>query len=158
MVLQLEEVVVRTKDLGMVARDRLGCLHVAAKDRLGQFATQASRQADQTLGALGEQLAIDPRLVVVALEMRCADQLDEVAVAGIVACEQDQVVGIPVGPALAIMPRARGHVHLTSQHGIDLCRTRGGVEIDRSVEDAMVGDGDGRLAHRLGAVDEFFDT
>jgi hypothetical protein len=90
--------------------------------------------------------------------MRGADQLDEVAIAGVVAREQDEVVGIAVGPALAIVARARRHVHLAAEQGVDLCRTRGGVEIDRSVEHAVIGDCDRRLPHRLRGVDELLDT
>ena len=157
-VLQLEEVAVGSEDLGMLARHRLGGRHVAAEDRLGQLATEARGEADQALGVLGEQLAVDARLVVVALEMRCADQLDEVAIADVVARQQDEVVGIAVGPALTVVARPRRHVHLAPEHRVDLCRTRRGVEIDRSVEHAVVGDGDGRLPHRLRAVDELLDA
>ncbi len=53
---------------------------------------------------LREQLPIDPRLVVVPLEVRRTDELDEVPVADVVAREQDQVVGIAVGAALTIRP------------------------------------------------------
>ena len=157
-VLELEEVVVRTEDLGMFASHRLGGGHVTAKDRLGQLATEARGQADQALGVLREQLAIDARLVVVALEVRGADQLDEVAIAGVVACEQDQVVGVAIRPSFTIVARARRHVHLAAEDRVDLRRTRAGVEIDSSVEHAVVGDGDGRLPHRLRAVDELLDT
>ena len=142
----------------MVASHRLGGGHVSAKDRLRQLATEARGQADQTLGVLREQLAIDAGLVVVALEVRGADQLDEVAIAGVVACEQDQVVGVAVRPSFTIVARARRHVHLATEDGVDLCRTRGGVEIDSSVEHAVVRDGDGRLPHRLRTVDELPDT
>ena len=69
-VLQLEKVVVRSEDLRMLARDRLGGRHVAANDRLRQLTPETRGQADQALGVLGEQLAIDARLVVEALEMR----------------------------------------------------------------------------------------
>src|ERR1019366_2864466 len=128
------------------------------KDRLRQLAAETRGQADQPLGVLREQLAVDAGLVVIALEVRGADQLDEVAIAGVVAREQDEVVGVAVGPALTIVARARRHVHLAAEHGVDLCRARGGVEIDSPIEHAVVGDGDRGLPHRLGAVDEFLDA
>ena len=102
-VLELEEVVVGAEDLGVLACDRLRRVDVAAHDRLGQLAAEARGEADQSLGVLGEQLPVDARLVVVALEVRRADQLDEVAIAGVVARQQDQMVRVAVRAPLAIV-------------------------------------------------------
>ena len=104
MVLQLEQVVVGAQDLHMLPGDRVGCAHVAAQDGLGQLAADAGAQTDQALAVLGEQLLVDPRLVVVPLELRAAHQRDEIAVAGGVTCEQNEVVGIAVGSTLLVVP------------------------------------------------------
>ena len=119
-VLELEKVVVGPEDLRVLAGDRLGAVEVAAQESLGQLAPEAGGETDESLGVLGEQLAVDARLVVVALEVRCAHQLDEVAIAGVVARQQDEVVGIAVGAALTVVARPRRHVHLAAEHRIDL--------------------------------------
>ena len=150
-VLQLEKVVVGAEDLRVLARDRLGRVEVAAHDRLRQLTTETRGQADQPLGVLGEQLLVDARLVVVALEVRRADQLDEVAIPDVVARQQDQMVRIAVGASLAIGARARRHVHLAAEDRVDLRGACRRVELNRSVEHAVVGDRDCRLAHRLRA-------
>ncbi len=48
---------------------------------------EAAGEPDQALAVLGQQLLIDPRAVVKALEMRVGDQLQQVAVAGLVPGE-----------------------------------------------------------------------
>ena len=150
-VLQLEKVVVVAEDLRVLARDRLRGVEVAAHDRLRQLTAEARGEADQTLGVLGEDLLVDARLVVVALEMRRAHELDEVAIPGVVARQQDQVARIAVDTSLAIGARARRHVHLAAEDRVDLRGARRRVEVDRAVQDAVVGDRHRSLAHGLRA-------
>ena len=56
MVLQLQEVAVRTEDLLVLPGHPLGGVEVAGDDRLGQLASEAAGEADQAVGVLGEEL------------------------------------------------------------------------------------------------------
>ena len=108
----------------------------------GDLAVEAGRQADQALRVPGEVLAVDARLVVVAVEVGVGDEAAQVPVAGPVLGQQDEVVGLGVGLALAVGHRASGDVGLDADDGLDLALLAGLVEGDRAVERAVVGDGE----------------
>ena len=112
-----------------------------------------------------EQLPVEARLVVVALEERQAGELDEVAVAGLVLGQQREVVvellaalgvaaGVvdpaPAGRALAAV--VVGHVGLGADDRLDALLAALLVELERPVHVAVVGDPDRRLpvGDRLG--------
>ncbi len=107
---------------------------------------------------LGEVLAVDARLVVVAVEVGVGDDAAEVPVAGPVLGQQDEVVGLGVGLALAVGHRAAGDVGLDADDGLDLALLAGLVEGHRAVERAVVGDGQAVEALRAGLRDEVVDA
>ena len=72
--------------------------------RLEHLAAQAARRGDDALVVLLEDLPVDLGLLVVALEVRAARQLDEVSVADAVLRERGEVVvGLP--PTLDLAAR-----------------------------------------------------
>ena len=91
---------------------RLASSYLSREDGLGDVAAQAGRHADQALGVLRQQVDIDARLVVEAVQVGGGDQLDEVAVALLVFAEQHQVVvAVGVGAGLVALLR---DVHLAA--------------------------------------------
>ena len=119
------------------------------------------RQAESPIRpsrVLGEVVAVDARLVVVAVEVGVGDDPAQVAVAGPVLGEQDEVIGLRVGLALAIGHRAAGDVGLDPDDGLDLALLAGLVEGDRAVEGAVVGEGEAVEALRAGLRDEVVDA
>ena len=118
---------------------------------------EARRQPDQALGVLGEVLAVDARLVVVAVEVRVGDEPAQVLVAGPVPREQDQVVGLGVRLALAVGHRAPRDVGLDADDRLDLGLLARLVEGDRAVQRAVVGQGERIEAERLRLVDQLGD-
>ena len=107
---------------------------------LGISPAEARRQADQALAVAGEVLAIDARLVVVAVDVGVGDEPAQVPVADEVLGEEDQVEGLGVGLALLVGHRPAGDVGLDADDRLDALRPRGLVEGDRAVERAVVGD------------------
>ena len=86
---------------------------------LGDLAAEARRQADQALAVLREVLAVDARLVVVAVDVGVGDEPAQVPVAGHVRREQDQVEGLGVGLALLVAHRPPGDVGLDADDRLD---------------------------------------
>src|SRR5882724_6044636 len=108
---------------------------------------------------LRQQLVVDPGFVVVALEVRPRDQLDEVLVAGFVADEDREVVGAFVAAVLraALLAAARRDVELAAHDRLHAGLLRREIEIDRAEEIAVVGQRDRREAQLLRLLDELFE-
>ena len=79
---------------------------------LRQDAAHARRRADEPLGVALEQLEVDLRLVVEAVDRRIGDERHQVAVALVVLGEQQQVV--EVGLAVALAARVGREVDLAA--------------------------------------------
>jgi hypothetical protein len=156
-VLELEEEIARPEDVAVLAGDPPSQVPVVDLERLRDLPAQAGGQADQPLGVLREVLAIDARLVVVAVEVRVGDEPAQVLVAGPVLRQQDQVEGLRVGLALAVRHRPPGDVGLDPDDRLDPLLGRRLPERDGAVERAVVGQGEGVEALLLGRIDEVRD-
>ncbi len=138
-VLELEEEPVGAEDVAVLA-GQLACeLPVLDFERARNLAVEAGRQADQAFAVPGEVLAVDARLVVVAVDVRVRDKATQVQVAGPVLGEQDQVEGLGVGLALLVGHRAPRDVRLHADDRLDVPGAAGLVEGDRAVQRAVVG-------------------
>ena len=129
-----------------------GGSHLTVLKRTGQPAAGAARETDEPFGMLAQDAVVHARLVVVALEEGHAAQLEQVAVALIVARKQCQV------PALFVLPFfAKAVLHHIGLEPDDRLDARGPalqVELDDAGEDPVVGDGEGRHAQLRGPGDE----
>ena len=90
-----------------------------------------------------EQLPVAARLVVVAVEVRGARHLDEVAIALVRLGEHREVEDLVLGALRAVEARGVGEVALHAEHRLDARVARRFVERQDAVHVAVVGD-----AHR----------
>ena len=142
-VLDLDVEVLLAEDLDhqihLGPRRRLVALH----DRLVDAAGQAATQCDQALRVLLQQVEIDARLVVIALEIAQGDQLDEVVVSLKILGQQREVR--PIATARGLLCAAiLDEVDLAADNRLDPGLRGGSVEIDRPCHRAVVGDRHGR--------------
>ncbi len=156
-VLHLQEEPVLPEDLRVVARDRAGEVPVLDLQGPRDLAVEAGGQADQPVAVLREVLAVDPGLVVVAVDVGVGDQAAEVPVAGQVLGEQDQVEGLGVGLALLVGHRPAGDVGLDADDRLDALVRGRLVERDGAVEGAVVRDREAVEALLPRLVDELRD-
>ena len=91
-VLQLDEVPVGAEDVAVGSGGRARAIALPRDELHPDLGGQASGEAQQALGVLGEQLLVHPGAVIEALEVGLGDELEEVAVARLVLGEQGQVV------------------------------------------------------------------
>jgi hypothetical protein len=134
-------------DVGRVAAEDLcEAVEIAARvvaavllEGLADTTREAARERDQSLRVALEQLPVDARLVVVALEVAGRGELDQVAVAGVVLGQQREVgVALPLGPPVL------GDVELATQDRLDALLASLLVELDRAGERPVIGERDRR--------------
>ena len=157
-VLQLDEEVVAPEDV-LQPRRLLECARaVTAEQRLENVAAEAPGGRDEPVVVLGEELPIQPGLVVVPLEERLARELDQVAVADLVLGQQGQVVVELLAPLRvtarvvdaaaarrALAAVVVGHVGLGADDRLDPLPPALLVELERPVHVAVIGDAESRL-------------
>ena len=156
-VLELQEEVALAEDVAVLAGQAAGRLPVVDLERLRDLAAEAGGEADEALGVAGEELAVDARLVVVAVEVGVGEEPAQVPVADEVLGQEDEVERLRVGLPLAVAHGPPGDVGLDADDRLDPLGLRGLVEGDGAVEGAVVGQGEGIEAQPLRLVDEIAD-
>ena len=157
-VLEFEVEIPRREKRGILEGRLAGCVLHVAPEHDTHLALQTARQADQALAVLGEEILVDPRLIVEALEISRGDKAAEVPVSGLVLDEQDQVEMVVVAVAgLFLEAGAGGDIDLAAQDGLDALGLGLLEELDRAENVAVVGQGHGRHVELDRGRDEVAD-
>jgi hypothetical protein len=133
--------------------------HAPVQDRVRDGRREAAGGRDQALVVLPQELEVDARLVVEALQIAPGDQAHQVPVPLIVHGEQEEVVH-PVEAARLRIPIEAGplrHVDLAADDRLDAASNRRLVELDRPEQVPVVGHRDGGHARRLRALHQLLD-
>ena len=157
LVLDLQEKIPATEDLEVRLGGPLGTVSVIPQEAGGDLPSQTGGSADQPFRVLGQELPVDPRLVVETVQVGTRDKLEEVLIAGPVLGEEDQVVVglLPLARRRPIGSAARGHVDFAPQDRPDPLLAALFEEPDGAEEVPMIRNGDGghlkghRLVHHL---------
>ena len=151
-VLELDVDLVAAEDLLEPVELGLGVVAAALLERLAHAAGEAARERDQPGAVRLEELPVDARLVVVALEIAERREADEVRVALVRLREQREV-------RLALLLRVAvvGDVDLAADERLHALLARRLVEVDRAGERAVVGEPDRRHVELGGALREVRD-
>ena len=153
------EVIAVAEESVKILREGPGLVELARGDRARDRRRQAARGADQSFVVFFEQLPVDPRLVVEALQVRLRDELHQVGVTGVIHRQKQQVVDRVVPRllpllALTVEARATGEVGLAADDRLHAVRAGLLVELDGPEEVAMIGLGDRRHVRRFSAFEE----
>ena len=141
-ILQLHEEAIGTEDVAVASRRLLRAAILPGEQQRRQLARQTSRQADDSLGVLGEQLLVHARPVVEALQVGGRHELQQVAVAGLVLRqEREVVVLLLVLAGVPLEPRARRDVGLDADDRLDAGGAPGLEEAERAEHGAVIRDG-----------------
>ena len=155
--LDLEIEVILPEELPQIEGAGPGRLIVAVDQRLRDLARETAGEADQPLAVLMQKLPVDARAQVIALGEAGAHQIAEIAVAGLIAAEEDQMGVLVLRPGRLVEAALRRDIDFTADDGLDPLGQTGLVEGDRAVHDAVVRDGESGLAQRLGALGDRID-
>ena len=154
--LQLQIEAVRV-DVGVFAGQGDGAVHVTGVEGARDLARDAGRKADEALGIAAQHGLVHARLVVEALQVAAAHQLDQIVVALDGLREQDQVVAL-AGQLGGLVQMVVADVDLAADDGLDAEVLAGQEELGRAEQVAVVGDGAGGHAEILGAGAEILDA
>ncbi len=117
-------------------------IHAAVADQPRHLAVQAGGEGDQPFVVVGQQPAVNARLVVEASRLRHRSQLHQVAVAVLVHRQEDEVE--VVARALVVDEVVSlGDVQLAADDGTQASFLGLGVELQRAVHRPVVGDSHG---------------
>ena len=156
--LQLQEEVLAAKDVlvpaDKLARGLLLTLHQQRRD----FAGEAARGGDQAIGVPGQEVAVDARVVVEALQLGGGGDFQQIAVAPIVARQQQQMRGPAVQRRVAVAHAARRQVGLHADDRMDAFGPAGAVEVDRAEHRPVIADGQRAHAQFGGARHQIVDA
>ena len=153
-ILELQIVAVLSKQRPHLQRRRLGPLVVPGQQLAGHLAGLAGRQGDEPLGMLAQEFLVNAGPDIKALRKGRRVQEAQVAVAHLVAAQQNQVVHGRVVLVYLVGALPGGHIHLAADDGLDPLRLARLVEVHHAVHDAVVGDGHGALAQLLHPLDQ----
>ena len=134
-----------------------GVLEPTLLDQAGHLAVEAAGEHDQAVAMLLEQLPVDSRPVVEALELGLGGELQQVLVAGLVLGEQRDMERLLIG-GVSVVAAARRQVAFHANDGLDAFPAGDTVEVDRRVEDAVIGEADGVHPELLGALYQGLDA
>ena len=152
MVLELQIIVVRSKNLRVLERRLLCSLIVPLHEKLRKPTCQTRRKRDKPLVVLFQQLHIHARAVIKAVQKAARDHIAEVPVARLVFAEQHQVVCLAVKRVHLVKARSGRDIDLAADDGLHARRLRRLVKVNCAVHDAVVGDGDRVLPQLLDPV------
>ena len=138
--LNLQEVVLLPEDLAILCRRPNGIRHPVLADQERHFAAEAAREPNQAFVMLTQRFLIDPGLVIKAIEIGGARELQQVLIAGPVGGEQNQMIVLVVGKLAFPIKAALGRqIGLAADNGFDTRCRRFLVEIDGPEEITVVG-------------------
>ena len=106
-VLHLQVEIALAEDVAQVVRGLPGGVEAVGGERGGNLAAQARRKSDQAVRVTGQQVFVDPRLVVEALGIGRRSELHQVPVTALVLAEDHQMVRT-VGVLRAVKAVCRG--------------------------------------------------
>ena len=157
-ILNLEVKMLSVKNIEELLAEVIRAVHIAVRQRARNRTRQTRRQTNQTLTVLAQQLHVDTRLHIKALGEAARHHVDEVAVAGHVLAQQDEVrVPLAVNVA-AVESRMRCKVHLTADDWMNALCLAGAVKVDHAVHDAVVGQRARGLTQFCNAVHQLFNA
>ena len=124
-------------------------------NELSELSVHRAGEGDEVLRILLEQFEIDARSpVVISFHLRARYELDEIAIASDVFCQEDNLIDIVV--LVAALASFSRYEKFYSHDGLDSFLTTCLIEFECAVHIPCIGDSDGFLSEFLGALCESF--
>ncbi len=139
MVFQREEKVIFAQNIGIFVGEFNGAVELIQLACFIHFGAEAGGDSDEALAVFPEERLVDAGLVIEALERGQRDEFDEVVIALLRFGEQHQMHVITLG-GFFLHAEARD-VDLAPYDGFEAGRVGVFIELDRSVQHSVIGNG-----------------
>jgi hypothetical protein len=158
--LQLDKEILFAEDIDIPLEALFGFLFFALHQQIGHFGTQTTGGDDQTLGMFGQQIVVDARFVVVTIHLALAGNFEQVAIAGHIFCQQQQMIILTIKLRVAPThwPAPHRLVGFDADNGLDLALFTGAEEFDGAVHYAVIGQCQRWLTQALGLGHQLLDA
>ncbi len=157
LILHLEKEIAPPEDVAVRGRRLQRLVPLLGADAGRHLPFEAAAQPDQAARVPGEQVLVDPRLVVEALGVAGRDQLDQVVVPLLRFRQQHEMVG-GLSRGTALRPAiARGDIHLAPEDRVDAALACRVVEDNRREHVAVLGNRHRRHVQLHCPVEQFLD-
>ncbi len=157
-VLELHEEVVAPEDVLEAAGRLVRGIVLPREQQLAHQTAETAGGGDDALVVALQEIPVGAGLVVVAVEVGLARDLDEVVVAGVVLGEHREVVDLVLGAARAVEARAVGEVALHAEHRLHALLAGRLEQLEDAVHVAVVGDAHGGHPVAHGGCDHVVDA
>ncbi len=157
--LDLDEKILFAKEIHIPAQAVVGLFFLALFQKLGHLRAQTASGGDQSLGVLFQKIVVDTGFVIEAVGVAVGRNLEQVAIAGHVAGQHQEMVVLLVELAVpaAHGPPPHGLIRLQTDDGLDLRLLGRPEELHRAVHGPVIRDGQGRMAQPLGLGHQILD-
>ena len=140
-ILYLKEEIVLAEYVEELQRLAFCSLIVPVQEHPLRVAGKAARQADEAFAVLPQEVLVDPRPEVEAVNITLRDDLDQVAVTLLGLGKQYEVARVAVLARFLVVHRPRSRIHLAADDWLDARLFAGFIEIDHTEHGAMISNG-----------------
>ena len=140
-ILQLQKEISFSEN-ALIAQRCLFCARVIVVFQCsGNLTRQTRTRTDDTLMILREHFQIHTGLVVIPFRKSLGDDLHKIRIAGVILRQKDQVMVTLLSASCLTVKAGTGcHIHLTSDHRIDVHRLACLIKVDDTVHHTVVSD------------------
>ena len=149
---------VLSKDFLVGQHEFTSALHVVCLAGFRDLSFGATRERDNPLSVLAQEIFIHARLVIESLEVGNRNEGQQILVALHGFCEERQVERVRVDAGTSIGMFVGSDVSFDAQDWFQPCLMRCFVELDRAVQGVVVGERNGVVPHFLGTPNQILDA
>ena len=137
---------------------RISFLIPIMEQALRNISRQTGRQAYDAFAMMTQQVIINTRFIIVAVNKGLTGQKHEVFIPLLVLSQQDQMPIFPVFPAFFNRISSGGHISLNPQDRLYTFSQTSPVKINDPIHDPVICNGHSCLSQFLGPAHQFFNA
>ena len=157
MALQLQEEALAAEDVKIPVQPAPGGVCAFIDDGARHFGRHAARRGNQPFGMRRQELVVDARVVIEAIQLGRAGDFEQILIAGGIFSQQQHVRGSFIQLGVTVGHTPGRHVGFQADNGLNPGRFGGIEKFDHPKHGAVIGQGHRRHTQFLDAFDQFLE-